>query len=115
MEDEDEDVRDWATFGVGEIALLENEVWRYLDSPDIRAALRKRLDDTFEDARREAIWGLARRRDPLGLKLLLEHLESDNWWTGDELAAEETLGIETATPVDELLPGLRRLLAETSE
>jgi HEAT repeat protein len=115
MEDENEEVRDWATFAVGEFALLENGEWRYLDSPEIRAALHQRLEDIYEDARREAIWGLARRRDRLGLKLLLEHLESESCWRGDGLAAEETLGLEVETPVEELCRGLRRLLAETSE
>jgi HEAT repeat protein len=115
MEDANEVVRDWATFALGEFDFLENGVRCYLDSPQIRAALHERLEDTYEEARREAIWGLAKRRDPLGLNLLLVHLESENWWSGDESAAEETLGVETDTPVDELCQGLRRLLAETSE
>jgi HEAT repeat protein len=115
MEDEDEVVRDWATFALGEFDLLESGVRRYLDSTEIRAALHKRLEDTYEEARREAIWGLAKRRDPLGLKLLLEHLESESWWSGDEFAAEETLGLERDTPVEDLCQGLHRLLAEASK
>lgn len=115
MEDENQEVRDWATFAVGEFALLVNEKWSYLDSPQIRAALHKRLADTYEDVRREAIWGLAKRRDPLGLKLLIEHLESERWWSGDELAADETLGLAAKTPIDNLCEGLRRLLAQTSK
>jgi HEAT repeat protein len=114
MEDKNEVVRDWATFALGEFDLLENGVRRYLDSPEIRSALHKRLEDTYEEARREAVWGLAKRRDPLGLKLLLEHLESESWWSGDELAAEETLGVEMDTSVEELCRGLRRLLTEAS-
>jgi HEAT repeat protein len=115
MDDENEVVRDWATFALGEFNLLENGVWRYLDSPEIRAALHGRLEDTYEEARREAIWGLAKRRDPLGLKLLLEHLESESCWSGDESAAEEILGVEANTPVDELCRGLHRLLTVASE
>jgi hypothetical protein len=53
---------------------------------------------------------LAQRRDPDGLRLLLEQLESEDWWTGDEVAAEETLGVATGTPVEELCRGLRELL-----
>jgi HEAT repeat protein len=51
----DEDVRDWATFGVG--ALFD------ADSPEIRAALALALRDPHEDVRREAITGLAKRGD----------------------------------------------------
>lgn len=112
MEDENEVVRDWATFSVGSCEYVEAGVWRYLDLPDIRTALHKRLQDTYEDARREAIWGLAKRKDPLGLRLLLEHLNSESWWSGDEDAAEETLGLKSGTPVEKLCEGLRRLLSE---
>jgi HEAT repeat protein len=115
MEDENEVVRDWATFALGESDLLENGVRCYLDSTEIRAALHKRLENTYEEARREAIWGLARRRDPLGLKLLLEHLASESWWSGDESAAEETLGVDMDTPVEELCRGLQVLLTEASK
>ncbi len=31
----------------------------YADSPEISFALRRRLEDNYEEARREAIWGLA--------------------------------------------------------
>jgi HEAT repeat protein len=108
MEDEDEIVRDWATFAVGSEDFVEDSAF---DSAEIRAALRARLEDTHEEARREAIWGLARRRDPIGLKLLVEKLETENWWSGDEDTAEEILGYERETPVKELCQGLRRLLA----
>jgi hypothetical protein len=102
MEDVDDDVRDWATFALGSLC---NE-----DSPEIREALRKRIDDPFEDARQEAIWGLARRKDNLGLRLLFQRLQSPSWDPGDEDAAVETLGVERATPVEALCDGLRRLL-----
>jgi HEAT repeat protein len=65
MEDESEAVRDWATFAVG------SDNYEGSD-PEIYAALHRRLADTYEDARREAIWGLARRKDAVGLKLLLD-------------------------------------------
>jgi HEAT repeat protein len=110
-EDENAVVRDWATFALGSEEVVEGGVWRYPDSPEIRTALRNRLEDTYEEARREAIWGLALRRDPLGLKLLLDQLQSGEWWSGDEYAAEEVLGVRSGTGVEELCQGLRRLLA----
>lgn len=53
--DDADDVRDWATFGLGQQIDLENE--------QIRAALHARLADTNPDVRNEAIAGLARRKD----------------------------------------------------
>jgi hypothetical protein len=101
LEDSDEDVRDWATFGLGS---LSQE-----DSPEIREALRKRLDDPFEGARLEAIWGLAQRKEQRGLKMLLERLESESRVEGDVMAAEETLDVSGDTPPEELCDGLRKL------
>jgi HEAT repeat protein len=66
-EDVDEDVRDWATFGLG--------VQGNLDSPEIRDALAKRLSDPFSDARQEAMAALAKRRDTRVLLPLLQALE----------------------------------------
>jgi HEAT repeat protein len=109
-EDGDPVVRDWATFALGSGDVIEGGVWCYPDSPEIRTALRNRLKDTYEEARREAVWGLALRRDPVGLKLLLDQLQSGSWWSGDEDAAREILGVTSATPVDVLCQGLRRLL-----
>jgi HEAT repeat protein len=65
--DEDEDVRDWATFGIGALGKT--------DSPAIRDALTGRLDDSFEDARQEAIVGLARLKDERVLPALLIALD----------------------------------------
>ena len=111
MEDENEVVRDWATFELGSGDVVEAGVMHYSDSPEIRSALRRRTEDNYEDARREAIWGLAKRRDSLGLKLLLDHLDSESWWSGDEDAAKEILSVKSDTPVEELREGLRRLLS----
>jgi HEAT repeat protein len=110
-EDENAVVRNWATFALGSEETVEGGVWRYPDSLEIRTALRNRLEDTYEEARREAVWGLVRRRDPVGLKLLLDQLQSGSWWSGDEYAAEEVLGVKSGTAVNELCQGLRRLLA----
>jgi HEAT repeat protein len=65
--DEDEEVRDWATFGIGALGKS--------DSPAIRSALIERLDDSYEDARNEAIVGLARLKDERVLPALLTALD----------------------------------------
>jgi HEAT repeat protein len=66
--DSDDDVRDWATFGLG---VLGRE-----DSPEIRDALAVRLNDTCNDAREEAMVGLAKRKDPRVISSLILALES---------------------------------------
>jgi hypothetical protein len=53
--DSDEDVRDWATFG-----LVESDA----DDVPTREALTAPVDDPHDDTRAEGIYGLARRRDP---------------------------------------------------
>lgn len=53
--DANEEVRDWATFGLG--------VLGDLDSADIRDALLQRLSDSNEDLRNEAMATLGKRRD----------------------------------------------------
>jgi HEAT repeat protein len=101
VEDTDDDVRDWATFGLGVSTV---------DSPQIREAFRKNLNDPFLDVSQEAIWGLARRSDRQGLRLLLEQLEADVWAAGDEWAACEILALPGDTPVEDLCKGLRQIL-----
>lgn len=102
MEDDDEEVRDWATFAISGFPPE--------DSPEIRTALRKRLQDSYEEARSEAVWGLAVRKDPQGLRILLDRLTSEKWREGDETAAAEALDADYETPVEELRSGIRRLL-----
>jgi HEAT repeat protein len=68
--DADEDVRDWATFGIGTLSKIDN--------PAIRAALLARLEDPSEDPRHEAIAGLARLKDLRVLPALLLALEQEN-------------------------------------
>lgn len=70
MDDRDDDVRDWATFGVG--SLLE------ADSPQIREALLRRLTDPHRDTRAEALAGLARRRDERALEPLILELDRED-------------------------------------
>ena len=77
--DSDEDVRNWATFGLG---TMEN-----VDTPLLREALVRRLDDTNAEIRGEALVGLARRKD----RRVVEPLRK-------ELAAEDVsiLAVEAA-------------------
>lgn len=104
MQDTQDYVRDWATFSLGRTASL--------DSPQIRDAFRNRLNDSDVDAQHEAVWGLAVRKDLLGVQLLLKNLEADEWWSGDQDAAVEVLNVPSNTPVPELREGLRKLLIE---
>ena len=53
--DNDSDVRDWATFGLGVLGKA--------DLAEIRTALVERLDDADQDTREEAMVGLAMRHD----------------------------------------------------
>ncbi len=101
MKDSDENVRDWATFTLG--------IQTQYDSQEIREVIRARLQDNFEDARDEAVWALALRRDPQGLRLLLNRLEADHYKSGDESTACNVLDLPDAD-VDDLCDGLRALL-----
>ncbi|HUO03808.1 MAG TPA: HEAT repeat domain-containing protein [Candidatus Binataceae bacterium] len=67
MEDTDEDVRDWATFGLGSLSSS--------DSTEIRDAFLRHLNDPMDEAREEALVGLARRKDHRVLPALLSALE----------------------------------------
>jgi HEAT repeat protein len=67
--DPDPEVRNWATFG-----LAESEV----NDEATRTALLARIDDPFPDARAEAIYGLARRRDPAARDLVEREMASGN-------------------------------------
>jgi HEAT repeat protein len=83
-----------------------------LDSTIIRETLRKRLTDSFREVRDEAIWGLALRRDPVALRLLLERLNSEERVASDETTAAEVLGVDYNTPLDTLRAGLRDLVRD---
>jgi HEAT repeat protein len=67
MQDADDDVRDWATFGLG---VLGN-----IDSEEVREALLERLKDSNEDVREEAMAGLGKRKDQRVLSILMTALE----------------------------------------
>jgi HEAT repeat protein len=83
MRDAEEDVRDWATFGVGELSDA--------DSEEIRSALVERLGDSFFDARLEAMIGLAKRGDVRGLPALLQDLRHPEGETRGALEAARYL------------------------
>lgn len=67
--DDDHEVRDWATFGLGTLCDT--------DSPAIRDALAARLRDDDEDTRCEAMVGLARRNDPRATEAVAKELENE--------------------------------------
>jgi HEAT repeat protein len=66
--DENPEVRDWATFGLGTISST--------DGPDVRAALLARAEDSYRETRAEALFGLAVRRDPRAVPHLIRALQS---------------------------------------
>ncbi|MFI2611590.1 HEAT repeat domain-containing protein [Kitasatospora sp. NPDC018619] len=91
--DEDCEVRDWATFSLG--VCLDH------DTTAIRDALWTRTADDYDDARGEAVHGLARRHDPRVVPLVARMLESDDGARSFAVDAAEVLG------APELLPALR--------
>jgi hypothetical protein len=70
MADDGDDVREWATFGVGSI-LAD-------DSTELRDALAARVEDPVPDVRYEAVAGLARRRDPAAIAPTLAELAGEH-------------------------------------
>ncbi|HEY2794879.1 MAG TPA: hypothetical protein VGJ28_21145, partial [Micromonosporaceae bacterium] len=64
--DVDDEVRNWATFGLGTLLMV--------DGTDVRTALWNRCFDSYEEARAEGVRGLARRRDPVVLPMLAQML-----------------------------------------
>lgn len=77
MHDSDEEVRDWATFGLGSLGTT--------DTPEIRDAFADLLNDSSSDVVDEALAALAQRRDQRALPLILERLRQPDV---DELTLE---------------------------
>ena len=94
--DDAEDVRDWATFGLGTMCDL--------DTPEIRQALFVRLTDRHFETRAEAMAGLARRGDLRAVPTIAESLAAQ--WV-DALAVEAAGEIAAA----DLVRPLQALLA----
>ena len=86
MEDADADVRDWATFGLG---VLGDQ-----DSPEIRQALSRRVNDEDLDAREEALVSLAKRHDTRILPQLIHELEQQSISSRVVEAAHTILGFD---------------------
>jgi HEAT repeat protein len=84
------DVRDWASFGLG--------VLGDADTPEIRGALAARLSDTNQDAREEALVGLAKRQDQQALPSLMELLKGPAPSSRVMEAAAFMLGTEQEEP-----------------
>jgi hypothetical protein len=104
MDDEDEDVRDWATFG---IHLAEH------DTPEVRARLWKALDDPDADVRGEAACGLAKFGDRSLIPRLEVLLREDPLETTHFFDAAEELGDPCLLPA--VLAGAERWRAEMKE
>ncbi|AKF85336.1 hypothetical protein MFUL124B02_11380 [Myxococcus fulvus 124B02] len=68
--DEDRDVRDWATFGLG--TMMEAR-----DTPELRDALVARLGDEDPEIVGEALVGLATRKDPRAVELVRAALKGE--------------------------------------
>lgn len=86
MEDSDEEVRDWATFGLG--------VQGDQDSPAIRDALYRNLSDASEDVREEAMVGLGKRKDQRVLSSLFSAVDGPEIKARVAEAASLLLGME---------------------
>jgi len=102
MQDESQEVRDWATFGLG----AQGDA----DSAEIREALVKRLSVTFADAREEAISALSKRKDLRALSPLIDLLQTGNISFCIEEAALSLLDMEidgSERTTDELLAALK--------
>jgi len=84
MQDQNADIRDWATFGLGVLGSL--------DSDQIRIGLAERLADTNCDVREEALVGLAKRKDRQAVLPLLTELERPEVSCRIIEAAQEFLG-----------------------
>jgi HEAT repeat protein len=91
MRDIDEDVRDWATFGLG--------VLGDLDSQEIRDALWERMSDPNRDVREESLVGLSKRKDQRALPALIFELNQPEISSRVIEAAKAFLD-ETNQPVD---------------
>lgn len=68
--DDKDDVRNWATFGLGQL--------QDLDYPALRDALAARLDDPHDETRGEAWVGLAKRGDDRAKPAVLTELARDD-------------------------------------
>jgi len=73
--DTDDDVRNWATFGL-HLCMEEDSECR----EDVANALCDRVTDPFDEAKYEAIEGLSKCKDPRVIQPLIEALEAEEVW-----------------------------------
>ena len=103
MTDRDPEVRNWATFGLGQ----QSDA----DTDQIREALAARLADYDPDVRYEAVVGLGRRRDGRAVGFLKTMLHEDPDDVFAREAAAKLLGLDGSGEIatGELLGALQRL------
>lgn len=103
MKDDDDSVRDWATFSLGAQGNADNR--------EVRDALAAALDDHDEDVWFEAAIGLGRRRDRRAAVPLEAILNDDQGNRAAKEAANLLLGFDENRKVDaeELVHALRRM------
>ncbi len=94
MQDRDELVRDWATFGLG----CQTEA----DGPNIRNAFAKNLEDVDDVTRYEALRALVRRHDLQAISCLQQLLAVDT-------VSTQTIELAADTNSPRLLPALEAL------
>jgi len=87
--DPDDDVRDWATFALGEFSGL--------DSRELREILLRNFSDPSDDVRYEAMVGLAKRKDSRVLSALIDALARPDVSSATFEAASAMLG-QTEVP-----------------
>jgi hypothetical protein len=75
-EDSDQDVRNWSLFALGS----QSDA----DSPELREIFVNHLDDPFQDAREEAIAGLAKRKDNRAVLPLFKLMQSGSYFSHHE-------------------------------
>jgi HEAT repeat protein len=97
MDDPDEDVRDWATFGIHQGGH---------DTPEARARLWQALDDPKPEVRGEAAAALAIFGDRSFIPRLAELLREDEWLSPCYFEAAEEFGDPTLLPA--VLEGAER-------
>ncbi|MFG6489577.1 HEAT repeat domain-containing protein [Roseateles sp. BYS78W] len=97
--DVDDDVRDWATFGLGTL--------HDVDTPEVRERLWQNLGDAEADVRGEAVIGLAVRGDARVIDHLLA-LGDDGWGSLDLNAAKKMASPRLLSALQALQRGVQR-------
>jgi HEAT repeat protein len=87
--DEDSEVRDWATSGLGNSER---------DTPEIRQALLDRVNDSDCDTRGEALCGLVRLKHPKVLAMVEHELDTSEQISNFTLDAAELLAAQQLVP-----------------